>query len=90
MEAAVTATKIDSIMNERGEPSPHQRFYVESPAFEKHLKLFGQVGVVTLKPGRSIKAKLEDRGNKCLFLGYAANHAGNVYRILISRQIKSL
>ncbi len=62
MEAAATATKLDSIMNKRGEHSPHLRFYDESPAFEKHLKIFGQVGVVTLKPGRSIKAKLEDCG----------------------------
>ncbi len=63
MEAAATTTMI----NERGEPSPHQRFYDESPAFEKNLKIFRQVGVVTLKPGRSINPKLEDCGIKCLF-----------------------
>ncbi len=54
MEAATTATKHDSIMNESGETSPHQKFYNEAPAFKKHLKTFGQVGVVTLKPGRLI------------------------------------
>ena len=98
MEAAATGTKLDTIMNEKGQKSPFQSFYNESPLFEKHLRTFGEVGIMTLKPGSSIKSKLADRGIKCLFLGYAANHAGNVYRVLnletkmvmISRDIKWL
>jgi hypothetical protein len=98
MEAAATATKLDTIMNDKGEKSPYQQFYNESPLFEQHLKTFGQVGIMTLKPGSAIKSKLGDRGIKCLFLGYAANHAGNVYRVLnvetnmvmISRDVKWL
>ena len=98
MEAAATATKLDTIMNEKGQQSPYQQFYGESPAFEKHLRTFGEVGIMTLKPGNAIKSKLGDRGIKCLFLGYAANHAGNVYRVLnlttnmvmISRDVKWL
>ncbi len=98
MEAAATATKLDTIMNEKGEKSPYQQFYNESPLFEKHLRTFGEVGIMTLKPGSTIKSKLGDRGIKCLFLGYAANHAGNVYRVLnhetkmvmISRDVKWL
>ncbi len=35
MEAAATTTKLDIIMNEKWEPSPHQKFYNKSPAFEK-------------------------------------------------------
>ena len=97
-EAAATATKLDTIMNDKGESSPYQQFYNESPLFEKHLKTFGQVGIMTLKPGSTIKSKLGDRGIKCLFLGYAANHAGNVYRVMnvetkmvmISRDVKWL
>ena len=98
MEAAATATKLDTIMNEKGQKSPYQQFYNEHPPFEKHLRTFGEVGIMTLKPGSSIKSKLGDRGIKCLFLGYAANHAGNVYRVLnletkmvmISRDVKWL
>ena len=98
MEAAATATKLDTIMNEKGKQSPYQAFYNQSPLFEKHLRTFGEVGIMTLKPGRTIKSKLGDRGIKCLFLGYAANHAGNVYRVLnletkmvmISRDVKWL
>ncbi|MFN7263265.1 MAG: reverse transcriptase domain-containing protein [Cyanobacteriota bacterium] len=98
MEAAATATKLDTIMNEKGQKSPYHQFYGEDPQFEKHLRTFGEVGVMTLKPGKTIKSKLGDRGIKCLFLGYAANHAGNVYRVLnlatnmvmISRDVKWL
>ena len=52
----------------------------------------------TTNPGGAIRSKLEDRGIKGMFLGYAANHAGNVYRvlnletkkILITRDVKWL
>ncbi len=37
---------------------------------------------MTLNPGGTIKTKLEDGGIKAMFLGYAANHAGNVYHML--------
>jgi len=51
---------------------------------------------VTKNPGGAIKAKLDDRGEKCIFLGYAANNAPNVYRmwnlrtakVMITRDIK--
>ena len=66
----------------RGEKSAYQKFYNDNPQFEKHLKTFGEIGIVTTKPGPKIKNKLEDRGAKCMFVGYAANHAGNVYRML--------
>ena len=33
------------------------------------------------KPGPNIKGKMDDRGEICLFVGYAKNHAGNVYRM---------
>jgi hypothetical protein len=44
MKAAVTTTKLDNIMNDRGEKSLYQQFYNKSPLFEKHLKTVGQVG----------------------------------------------
>ena len=98
MEAAATATKLDNILHNKGEQSPYKKFYNEDPAYEKHLRTFGEVGVVALYPGESIKAKLDDRGIKCMFLGYAASHAGNVYRmwnlrtkqVIVTRDIKWL
>ena len=46
-----------------------------------HLRTFGEVGVVA-HINRDMKAKLEDRGRPCMFVGYAHNHAGDVYRML--------
>jgi hypothetical protein len=98
MEAAATATKLDNILNEKGEPSPYEKFYNKSPDFEKHLRTFGELGVVTINPGQGIKAKLADRGTTCMFVGYPRDHAGNVYRmlnlqtkkILVTRDVKWL
>ena len=98
MEAAATATKLDNILNEKGEPSPHKKFFNDDPEYEKYLRTFGELGVVTSNPGGTIKSKLEDRGITSMFLGYAANHAGNVYRmlnlktnkVLITRDVKWL
>ena len=36
------------------------------------LKMFGEVGVVTLKD--KIQAKLTNQGIKCIFVGHAKNH----------------
>jgi len=96
MEAAATATKLDNILSATGKDSPYKQFYGKEPHYINHLRTFGEEGIVTTSPGSSIKAKLDDRGTKCLFLGYAANHAGNVYRmwnsktgkVLITRDVK--
>jgi len=80
-EAAATATKLDNILTKDGETSPYQKFYGEEALYQDHLRTFGEIGIVTKNPGATIKAKLDDRGERCFFLGYAADHAGNVYRM---------
>jgi len=75
-EAAATATKLDNILREKGKESPHRLFYGSDPLYEQHLRTFGELGIVTDKPGVQMKAKLEDRGKLCMFLGYAKDHAG--------------
>lgn len=90
MEAASTATKLDNMMNDKGAKCPYQKFYGKSPLFEKYMRTFGEKGIVTLNPGKAIKAKLDDRGIECIFVGYATNHAGNVYRMLNPKTNKVL
>lgn len=90
IEAASTATKLDNMMNEKGSECPYQKFYGKNPLYENHLRTFGEKGIVTLHPGKTIKAKLDDRGIECIFVGYATNHAGNVYRMLNPRTNKVL
>ncbi len=97
-EAASTATKLDNILRNRGEASHYKKCYKEDPDYEKHLRTFGEKGVVTLTPGTTMKSKLQDQGIKAIFLEYAANHAGNVYqmqnletkKVLITRDVKWL
>ncbi len=97
-EAASTATKLDNILHNRGEASPYKKFYKQDPDYKKHLRTFGEQGAVILTPGTTMKSKLQDQGIKAIFLGYAANRAGNVCRmqnletkkVLITRDVKWL
>ena len=47
----------------------------------KHLRIFGEIGV-TARLDRKMSGKLDDKGNVCMMVGYAENHAGDVYRML--------
>jgi hypothetical protein len=82
IEAAATATKMENILNEKGSPSPYYSFYKANPEYEANLRTFGELGIVTVQPGNTIKSKLQDRGIQGMFVGYAENHAGNVYRVM--------
>ena len=82
-EVAATATKLENILvDKKDEKSAYEKVYGKLPDYAKHLRTFGEVGIVPLKTGEQIKAKLNDRGMVCIFLGYAKKHAGNVYRML--------
>jgi hypothetical protein len=82
-EAAATATKLENILVDKKEDkSPFEQVYGKLPGYANHLRTFGEIGVVALKAGNQIKAKLDDRGTICMFDRYAQNHAGNVYRML--------
>jgi hypothetical protein len=82
MEAAATATKMENIQNEKGSALPYYLFYKTNPDYEANLRTFGELGIVTAEPGTTIKSKLEDCGIKGMFVSYAENHAGNVYRVM--------
>ena len=58
---------------------PYHLFYNKHPAFLKHLRTFGEIGIVADHANKKIRGKLEDRGFPCMFVGYTTNHAGNVY-----------
>ena len=49
------------------------------PNYAKHLKRFGEIGVV--KKG-GLQSKLENKGIDCLFVGYADDHSGEVKRMM--------
>ena len=83
-ECAATITKVYTVTVKReGEKPPYQQFYGVLPAYVHHLCRFGEVGVVTRFGQGEIKGKLADRGKIKVFVGYANNHPGDVYRMLM-------
>ena len=98
-EVISTATKLDNIMvrKERTKP-PYTLFYNEEPKYKNYLRSFGEMAVIAISDGKKMRSKLDTRGRTGIFVGYADDHAGNVYRfiniqtkkIILSRDIQCL
>ena len=48
----------------------------------KYMRTFGEMAVVAIHEGKKMRSKLDNRGKTCMFVGYAEDHAGDVYRFL--------
>ena len=48
----------------------------------KHLRSLGGMAVVAIHERGKMRSKLDTRGKTCMFVGYADDHAGDVYRSL--------
>ena len=98
-EVISTATKLDNIMvrKERTKP-PFTLFYNDEPKYMKFLRSFGEMAVIAISDGKKMRSKLYTRGRTGIFVGYADDHAGNMYRfiniqtkqIILSRDIQWL
>ena len=98
-EVISTATKLDNIMvrKERTKP-PFTLFYNDEAKYMKFLGSFGEIAVIAISDGKKMRSKLDTRGRAGIFVGYADDHAGNVYRfiniqtkkIILSRDIQWL
>ena len=82
-EVISTATKLDNIMvrPERAKP-PHTLFYGKDAKYMKYMRTFGEMAVVVIHEGKKMRSKMDNRGKTCMFVGYAEDHAGDVYRFL--------
>ena len=82
-EVIFTATKLDNIMvrKERTKP-PYTLFYNDEPKYKKYLRSFGEMAVIAISDGKKMRSKLDTRGRTGIFVGYADDHAGNVYRFI--------
>jgi hypothetical protein len=82
-ECAATATKLNNLLVRTSKKkNPFELFYGKENPIKKHLKSFGEIGIVTKSNTSKIRSKLSDRGIPCIFLGYAKDHAPNMYRML--------
>ena len=82
-EIISTATKLENIMvrKERTKP-PYTLFYNDEPKYKKYLRSFGEMAVIAISDGKKMRSKLDTRGRTGIFVGYADDHAGNVYRFI--------
>jgi hypothetical protein len=79
-ECTATATKLNNkLVQTSVKKNPYELFNGKGNPIEKHLKIFGEIGIVTKSNTSKIMSKLSDRGVPCIFLGYARDHAPNVY-----------
>ena len=68
-EVISTATKLHNIM-------------VRPERTKKYMRTFGEMAVVAIHEGKKMRSKLDNREKTCMFVGYAEDHAGDVYRFL--------
>ena len=89
-EVISTATKLDNIMvrKDRTKP-PFTLFYNHEPKYMKFLRSIGEMAVIAINDGKKMRSKLNTRGRTGIFVGYADDHAGNVYRF-INIQMKKI
>ena len=82
-EVISTATKLDNIMvrKDRTKP-PYSHFYNNEAKYMKFLRSFGEMAVIAITDGKKMRSKLDTRGRTGIFVGYADDHAGNVYRFI--------
>ena len=81
-ECVKTATDLDGILVESAsQKSRVEQFIGKKPRFVSNLRSFGEVGIVWESKSQKMREKLSDRGFGAIFVGYAENHAGDVYRM---------
>ena len=62
-ECAATATKLDNILVKAGNKrSPYEKFYGKPNKIEEHLRIFGEIGIVTKSNMTKIRSKISDQG----------------------------
>lgn len=80
-EAAHYSTDIENIIvTATKQVSADNKFYGNTNNNIGQLRIFGEIGVVHF--GKKIRAKLDDRGKPCMFLGRAPNHSSDTHRFL--------
>ena len=62
--------------------------YEQLPNYVHKLRVFGEIGIVS-NTGE-ITSATQGRGIKCIFLGYAEGHSGDVYRFYNMRTGKMI
>ena len=77
-----TATDLDGILyGKKQNENSYTKMFRRNPGFIKHLYIFGQMGFVLIHCQICSKSKISDKGKEDFFVGYATEHAGDVYHM---------
>jgi hypothetical protein len=80
-ECAMTVMFLSNVKSIKDkEVCPYELLFVCKPKLPTNLRSSGEIGVVTTKA--NIQSKLKSRGKPCMFVGYSAYHANDIYRML--------
>ena len=52
-----------------------------------NIRIFGKIGIVHVND-KKVKAKLDNRGIHCMFIGYSKDHTDDVYSMLNMKTLK--
>ena len=81
-ECANALIKIENMLIKTNENEcTSEKLEGKMPNYSNFLRTFGEIAIVN-NSGLKIKGKLRDRGIQAMFVEYADNHAGNVYRFV--------
>ena len=69
------------VRTDRTKP-PHTLFFNKDAKYMKHLRTFGEMAVVAIHEGKKMRTKLDTTGKTSMFVGYADDHTGDVYRFI--------
>jgi len=83
-KCAETATKMENISAKPDKEPPFRQFYKKDPLFLTSLHVFREIGVAN--NAQKLRNKLANRGEHCMFVGYANDHAGDTFKMINLRQ----
>ena len=67
-KCAATATKLNNILVKQGETkSAYEKFYGKENKIGKHLRIFGEIGIVTKSNTTKMQSKISDCGTPVFF-----------------------
>ena len=70
------------LVKDSAKKSPFTQFFEVDAKYTKHLRVFGEMCVVTDTDNKVGRTKIDLRGQISLFVGYSTQHGRDVYRLL--------
>jgi len=74
------ATKMENLAAKIDKDLPFHRFYQHNPVFLGSLHVFGEIAIV--HDAQKLRSKLANHREPCMFVSYANDHAGNMFKLL--------